>query len=61
VTTAAQILTAGVALLANTSGAGIAVLRGLCVATLALTVTSALHYVYVASTRGPGQPPAGAP
>jgi cardiolipin synthase (CMP-forming) len=59
-TTAAQIATAGVALLANTSGAGVALLHGLCVVTLALTVTSALHYVYLASTRGPGQPPAGA-
>ena len=60
-TTAAQISTAGVALLANAFGRGEGVLRVLCVVTLALTVVSALHYVYVASTRGPGQPLGGAP
>ena len=59
-TTAAQIATAGVALLANAAARGHGVLRVLCVLTLVLTVASALHYVYVASTRGPGQPP-GAP
>jgi hypothetical protein len=59
-TTAAQLTTAGAALLANVTGAGAGALRGLCVVTLVLTVASALHYVYVASTRGPGQPPAGA-
>ena len=58
-TTAAQLTTAGVGLLANVTGAGAGALRALCLVTLVLTVTSALHYVYVASTRGPGQPPAG--
>ena len=60
-TTAAQITTCGVALLANAFGAGAGALRALAVATLVLTVTSALHYVYVASTRGPGQAPGTGP
>lgn len=60
-TTAAQIATCGVALLANAFGPGAGLLRGLAAGTLALTVTSALHYVYVASTRGPGQAPGAAP
>ena len=60
-TTAAQIATCGVALFANAFGPGAGALRALAVATLALTVTSALHYVYVASTRGPGQVPGAAP
>ena len=59
-TTAAQLVTAGVALLANVTGAGAGALGPLCAVTLVLTVASALHYVYVASTRGPGQAPGGA-
>jgi cardiolipin synthase len=60
-TTAAQIATAGIALLANAAGQGAGALRALSVVTLVFTVTSALHYVYVASTRGPGQVPGGGP
>ena len=60
--TASQIVTVGVALLANAFGAGAGALRPLVLVTLVLTVTSALHYVYVASTRGPGRvPEEGAP
>ena len=56
--TVAQLLTVGFVLLANYSGRGEAWLRPLFVATLALTVASALHYVYLASTRGPETLPA---
>jgi cardiolipin synthase len=55
--TVAQLLTVGFVLLANALGRGEALLRPLFIATLALTVASALHYVYLASTRGPGRPP----
>ena len=55
--TVAQLLTVGFVLLANATGSGEALLRPLFVATLALTVASALHYVYLASTRGPGRVP----
>jgi len=57
--TVSQLLTVGLVLLANVLGAGGTMLRYLFVATLVLTVTSALHYVYLASTRGPGQAPEG--
>jgi len=55
--TVAQLMTVGFVLLANASGLAVAVLRPLFVATLVLTVASALHYTYQASTRGPGRPP----
>lgn len=55
--TVSQLLTVGFVLLANAAGWGAAGLRPLFVATLVLTVASALHYVYLASTRGPGRPP----
>jgi cardiolipin synthase len=55
--TVSQIVTVGVALLANAFGAGGWAFRPLVLLTLALTVTSALHYTYVASTQGPGRPP----
>ena len=55
--TVAQLMTVGFVLLANAAGAGSALLRPLFVATLVLTVGSALHYTYVASTRGPGRVP----
>jgi cardiolipin synthase len=51
--TLAQLLTAGVALLLNAVGSPAEAVVYLFVATLALTVGSALHYVYLASTRGP--------
>jgi cardiolipin synthase len=54
--TVSQLLTVGLVLLANVAGGG-AMLRHLFTATLVLTVASALHYVYLASTRGPGRPP----
>lgn len=60
-TTASQIVAVGFTLLANAFGTGGAALRALFVATLVLTVASALHYVYLASTRGPGQAPGVAP
>lgn len=60
--TVSQILTVGLVLLANAAFLPPAVLRVVFAATLALTVGSALHYVYVASTRGPGRvPDEGAP
>jgi cardiolipin synthase len=55
--TVTQLLTVGLVLLVNALGRGGAVLRYLFIATLALTVASALHYVYLASTRGPGRAP----
>jgi cardiolipin synthase len=55
--TVAQLMTVGFVLLANATGRGGALLRPLFIATLALTVSSALHYVYLASTRGPGRVP----
>lgn len=61
-TTVSQILTVGLVLLANVAGLPAAVLGLVFTATLALTVGSALHYVYLASTRGPGRvPDEGAP
>ena len=54
--TASQLLTIGLVLLVSVVGGG-AWLRHLFTVTLALTVSSALHYVYLASTRGPGRPP----
>jgi cardiolipin synthase len=54
--TFAQLLTAGVVLLLNGIGNPFAWVSYLFVATLVLTVGSALHYVYLASTRGPVQP-----
>lgn len=54
--TLSQLLTVGLVLLANVRG-GLAMLRHVFTATLVLTVASALHYVYLASTRGPGRPP----
>ena len=54
--TVSQLLTVGLVLLANVAGGG-SRLRPLFTATLVLTVASALHYVYLASTRGPGRPP----
>jgi cardiolipin synthase len=55
--TVAQLMTVGFVLLANAAGSGDALLRPLFIGTLALTVASALHYVYLASTRGPGRAP----
>jgi cardiolipin synthase (CMP-forming) len=55
--TVSQLLTVGFVLLANVAGRGGTALWYLFTATLALTVTSALHYVYLASTRGPGRVP----
>jgi len=57
--TVSQLLTVGLVLLANVLGGGGTMLRYLFIATLVLTVASALHYVYLASTRGPGQVPRG--
>lgn len=51
--TLAQLLTAGVVLLLNASDTTADGARYLFVATLVLTVASALHYVYLASRRGP--------
>jgi len=55
--TVSQLLTVGLVLLANVVGSGGTMLRYLFAATLALTVASALHYVYLTSTRGPGRIP----
>lgn len=55
--TVSQILTVGLVLLANVLGGGGTMLKHVFTATLALTVASALHYVYLASTRGPGRAP----
>ncbi len=57
VVTVAQLMTVGFVLLANATGSGDSLLRPLFIVTLALTVASALHYVYLASTRGPGRAP----
>jgi cardiolipin synthase (CMP-forming) len=57
VATVAQLMTVGFVLLVNATGANPALLRLLFIATLVLTVASALHYTYVASTRGPGRAP----
>ena len=54
--TVSQLLTVGLVLLANVVGGG-RLLRHVFTVTLVLTVASALHYVYLASTRGPGKPP----
>jgi cardiolipin synthase (CMP-forming) len=51
ITTLAQLLTAGLALLSDAMGACVPGLLWLFDLTLALTVTSALHYVYLASVR----------
>ena len=48
--TLSQVLTAGVVLLENAAGAVYEYQRWLFVGTLALTVASALHYTYLAST-----------
>jgi len=52
--TGSQLLTVGVVLLCNALATSFPAVRYLFVATLALTVVSAFHYVYVASVRGPG-------
>ena len=51
VTTLAQLVTAGLTLLSNAMGACLPGLPWLFDLTVALTVTSALHYVYLASVR----------
>ena len=53
--TGSQLLTVGVVLLMNALDAHFPAVRLLFLLTLALTVASAFHYVYVASTRGPGE------
>jgi cardiolipin synthase (CMP-forming) len=53
--TASQILTAGLVLLANAVGEEWAALRVLFGATLVLTVASAVQYAYLASSRGHGE------
>jgi len=55
--TGSQLLTVGVVLLCNALATSFPAVRYLFVATLALTVVSAFHYVYVASVRGPGTGP----
>ncbi len=55
--TVSQLFTVGLVLLANALGRGGPMLRPVFAATLALTVASALHYVYLASTHGPGRAP----
>src|SRR5688572_27841722 len=57
VATVSQLVTVGLVLLVNATGTGEPLLRYVFLTTLALTVSSALHYVYLASTRGPGRPP----
>jgi cardiolipin synthase len=49
-TTASQLVTVGVVLLLNAGGWVLAPIRYLFLATVVLTVISALHYVYLAST-----------
>jgi phosphatidylglycerophosphate synthase len=49
-TTASQLLTVGTVLLLNAVGGQVPALRYLFYATVALTVVSALHYVYLASS-----------
>ena len=60
-TTAAQIFTVGVVLLANALEQPHPVMGHLFRVTLVLTVASALHYVYLASTGRTGAPPPPAP
>ena len=55
--TGSQLLTVGVVLLLNALDAKLPAVFYLFVVTLALTVVSAFHYVYVASVRGPGSEP----
>lgn len=57
IATFAQLITAGVVLLLNAIGSATEYAALLFVATLVLTVASALHYVYLASTRGPMEIP----
>ena len=58
-TTAAQIVAVGVVVLLNAGGWELDGVRWLYYATVALTVTSALHYVYLASTGRTGLAPEG--
>jgi cardiolipin synthase len=58
-TTASQIVTVGVVLLLNAAGWAFPPVRYLFLATVALTVASALHYVYLASSGRSGAPPDG--
>lgn len=55
--TVSQLVTVGLVLLANVLGRGGPLMGPLFIGTLVLTVVSALHYVYQASTRGPGRVP----
>jgi cardiolipin synthase (CMP-forming) len=57
-TTASQLVMVGVVLLLNAGGWVLAPVRYLFLVTVALTVTSALHYVYLASTGRTGVAPA---
>jgi cardiolipin synthase len=54
--TVSQILTAGAVLLLNALSADFTPVQHLFHLTLVLTVASAFHYVYLASTQGPGEP-----
>jgi cardiolipin synthase (CMP-forming) len=56
--TVLQLVSVGVVLLLNAAGRGFPPVRYLFLLTVAVTVASALHYVYMASTRGPGVPTA---
>jgi cardiolipin synthase (CMP-forming) len=56
-TTASQLVTVAVVLLLNAGGWMFAPVRYLFLATVVLTVTSALHYVYLASTGRTGVAP----
>jgi len=56
-TTASQIVTVGVVLLLDAARWTLPTVRWLFLATLVLTVTSALHYVYLASTGRTGVAP----
>ena len=57
--TGSQLLTVGVVLLVNALALDslVPALKALFIVTLVLTVASAFHYVYVASSRGPGTEP----
>jgi cardiolipin synthase len=55
--TASQIVTVGAVLLSNALGMPHPVLRGVFWISLVLTVSSAFHYVYLASTGRSGTPP----
>ena len=57
-TTASQLVTVGMVLLLNAGGWTFAPVRYLFLVTIVLTVTSALHYVYLASTGRTGAAPA---